>query len=138
MTTWREQADEELWEFEPGWGGLWSLLYVTSHAAFTLSLQRPLGSAVELAFAALDLGEARDELEWARPAVAGGHPTRLGPLHPGDDLADARQVLDSLVAAAVDRVLSLEDDGTDDELKVLTHVLRRLNAASWQLARAAA
>jgi hypothetical protein len=139
MTTWREQADEELWEFDPGWAGVWSLLYVTSHAAFTLSLQRPLGSAVDLAFAALDLGEAREELEWARPALAEQRPRRLGPLDPGDDLDDARRVLNSLVAAAVDRVQALEDDdGTDGELETLARILRRLNAASLQLVRAAA
>jgi hypothetical protein len=111
---------------------------MTSHAAFTLSLVQPLGSAVDLAFAALDLGEAREELEWIRPALAGRPTIRLGALTSSDDLDAARATLEELVAAAIERVFALEDDGSRGEVDALGRVLRRLNDAARQFARAAA
>lgn len=63
-TTWDTPAATLLEHVADGWEGLWSLLYAASHATVKLSLSVPLTTSVDLKFAAMDIREARDELEW--------------------------------------------------------------------------
>lgn len=125
---------------EAGWSGLWSLLDAAEHGALALTLQAQLGAGVDLAFAAMDLAEAREELEWVRPELAlRVSDARLGPLPLADDLGDARAILERLVGEAVERVLRLADDPeSDGQAGCLGRVLRKLHAAQEELARAAA
>lgn len=136
--TWWEPAQDLIGRTHTDWVELWRLLDAASHAALALSLATPLGASVDLAFAALDLGEAREELEWVRPELGDLPPERLGQLHVGDDVSDALGVLDTLVAAAVDRTIVLGDvGGTLEELGALGRVLGRLREAIEEFARAA-
>jgi hypothetical protein len=138
VAMWQEPAMALVERGEPGWAGLWALLDAGGHAALTLSLVAPLGVGVDLAFAAIELGEARDELEWTRDELAARAPVRLGPLHVGESVGDARRVLKHLVQAAVDRALLLGDGAaTPEELACLGRVLRKLHASEQELARAA-
>ena len=123
---------------ELGWAGLWALLDAGGHAALALSLGAPLGAGVDLAFAAIELGEARDELEWTREELAARAPVRLGPLPIGASVDDARRVVEQMVEAAIDRALVLGDEAaTSSELACLGRVLRKLHAARQEFARAA-
>jgi len=138
VSMWQEPASALVERGEPGWAGLWELLDAAGHAALTLSLAVPLGAGVDLAFAAIELGEARDELEWAREDLTARAPVRLGPLHIGDSVDGARRVVGRLVEAAIDRALVLDDGAiTPDELACLGRVLHKLHAALQELARAA-
>jgi len=138
-TTWREPALELIERAEPTWPGLWSILAAAGHAAMTLSLGAPLGNGVDLAFAAVELGEAREELEWVRDGLGDlSGQARLGPLALGDDATEARHLLQRLVEAAAARVLVLADRTTAvDEVDALGRVLRSLHTAGEELARAA-
>jgi len=138
-TRWWEPALELIERAEPSWSGLWSILTAADHAAMTLSLRAPLGKGVDLAFAAVELGEAREELEWVRDGLrelAGQ--ARLGPLALGDDATEARHLLGRLIDAATNLVLVLAEGTTAvDEVDALGRVLRSLRTAGEELARAA-
>jgi hypothetical protein len=56
-------ADVLIDRVDDGWSGLWSLLFAAGRAALTLSSSVPLSQGVALSYAAMDLREARDELE---------------------------------------------------------------------------
>ncbi|NTW40800.1 MAG: hypothetical protein HGA44_13110, partial [Cellulomonadaceae bacterium] len=107
---WAEPARVLLEQDGQDWIGLWMLLDAAGHAAFALSLAAPLGAGVDLAFAAIELGEARDEVEWLHEHLAEQPPVRLGPLHVSDNLDDARRVVEQLVDAATARTLRLIDE----------------------------
>ncbi|WP_421740657.1 hypothetical protein [Cellulomonas sp.] len=134
---WETSAASLVQSDEPGWAPLWELLDAGSHAALALSLATPLGLRVDLAFAAIELGEARDELEWTREELTARAPARLGPLHIGEPVEDARRVVDRLIEAAIERVLLLADEATPEELGCLARVLQKLHAAARESARAA-
>ena len=138
-STWQEPACGLVERGEPGWAGLWALLDAGGHAALTLSLATPLGLGVDLAFAAIELGEARDELEWTREELTAQAPARLGQLHIGDSVDDALTIAAGLIEAAIDRALRLGDEATSPEEEAcLVRVLRNLLAAGEEFARAAA
>lgn len=108
-------------EVESGHRGVRALLDATAHASLTLSLSAPLAEGVDLAFAAMDLAEAREELDWVSSSdaeVVG--PERLGPLAPTDDRAQALAVLVALVHVAVASIEKLPEPGAvsagDDSL----------------------
>ncbi|GEK21020.1 hypothetical protein [Cellulomonas xylanilytica] len=63
---WSAPVSELLEGTQSTWAVLWSLLYTAGHSALRLSLASPLDSGVELAYVAMDLREARDELERLR------------------------------------------------------------------------
>ena len=138
-STWRGPAQDVIDQSKTDWVGLWSLLDATAHAAMALSLVLPLGASVDLAFAAIDLGEAREELEWVRPELTCLAPVRLGPLHLSDDVGAARVVLEQMVSAAIDLTINLGDVGGEPgELRALGRVLSKLRDSIEELARAAA
>ncbi len=137
VAMWQGPATALIEHGEPGWAGLWSLLDAGGHAAVTLSLAAPLGVGVDLAFAAIELGEARDELEWTREELTARAPVRLGPLHIGDSVDEAHRVVVHLVEVAMDRALVLGDEAaTPEELACLARVLRKLRAAEQEFDRA--
>ncbi|KQY41861.1 hypothetical protein ASD18_19680 [Cellulomonas sp. Root137] len=114
-----------------GWEGLWSLLYAASHATLKLSLGVPLATVVDLTFAAMDIREARDELEWLdNGLIERGTAVDLGVLRPTDDIDAARLVLDRLLKAALDRASLLADGATEvEEFACLTRVTNKLFTA---------
>lgn len=139
-STWMEPAQRLIGRKEVDWVGLWGLLDAAGHAALALSLTTSLGASVDLAFAAIDLGEAREELEWVRPELGDLPPERLGPLHARDDVEDALRVLDLVVCEAFERTVLLGDvgGGSLEELGALSRALGKIRAAIEEFARAAA
>lgn len=129
--TWEAPARALIERAETSWEGLWSLLYATSHATLKLSLGVPLSTGVDLTFAAMDIREARDELEWIDDGlVERGAPVDLGVLRPTDDVDAARLVLDRLLEAALDRASRLADGATDvEQFACLTRVASKLFTA---------
>ena len=96
------------------WDGVWSLLFAAGKAAFRLSLACPIGVGAELAYAAMDICEARDEVSWAHPeAPMTAIAVDLGPVGPVVDLPATCGVLVGLLDAALDRLALLEDGGLD-------------------------
>ena len=137
VSTWHEPGSDLVERGEAGWAGLWALLDAGGHATLTLSLVAPLGLGVDLAFAAIELGEARDELEWTHEELARRGPVRLGPLPIGEAVDEARKVVERLVEAATQRALLLGDEATTpEELACLGRVLRKLHTAEQEFARA--
>lgn len=129
--TWDTPARVLIEHAAPGWEGLWSLLYAASHATLRLSLGVPLATGVDLTFAAMDIREARDELEWLDDGlVERGAAVDVGALRPTDDVDAARLVLDQLLDAAVGRARSLTDGATEvEEFACLTRVTNKLFTA---------
>ncbi|KQY47980.1 hypothetical protein [Cellulomonas sp. Root137] len=111
-----------------GWEGLWSLLYAASHATLKLSLGVPLATGVDLTFAAMDIREARDELEWRDDGlIERGAAVDLGALRPTDDVDKARLVIDQLLKAALDRAGRLAVGAAEvEEFACLTRVSNKL------------
>ncbi|NUU18291.1 hypothetical protein HP550_13625 [Cellulomonas humilata] len=113
------------------WAGLWSLLYTAGHSALRLSLVGQFAESVQLAFVAMDLREARDELEWLHDDVGAGAPAAdLGPLRPGEDRDAACGVVLRLVGTALEVSHVLAERQIDSaELSCLTRVEHRLQSA---------
>ncbi len=129
--TWSTGATAVLQHTDADWDGVWSLLYAAGKAAFRLSLQIPLDPGAELAWAAMDICEARDEVGWAHPTV----PTTaiavdLGPAGPLVDETDARRVLAGLLDAALERLALLAGAGLDgDDVGLARRVDTKTRAA---------
>ena len=97
-------------QLDRGIEGLWSLVYAAQVGALQLALGRGLDGDLALTLAAMDLGEAIEELEWHHPdfpAVAAA--VDLGPA-PSDGLADCREAFTELLAAALDTAAGLLRD----------------------------
>ena len=108
--TWSKGADAVLEHTAVDWDGVWSLLYAAGKGTFRLSLQLPIDIGAELAYAGMDICEARDEVGWAHPQV----PTTaiavdLGPVGPVIDVPATAAVLVGLLDAALDRASLLAD-----------------------------
>ena len=112
--TWSKGADAVLEHTAVDWDGVWSLLYAAGKAAFRLSLQLPIGVGGALAYAAMDICEARDEVGWAHPeAPSTAIAVDLGPVGPVVDLRSACGPLVGLLDAALDRLTALEGPSLD-------------------------
>lgn len=101
---WTAPADVLSGDAEPGWAGIWTLTHAASRAALRLADALPLVDALDVIYAAADLREAQDKLEWAHP----GLPARcaavdLGPLESDEGFARGRLVLGQLTTAALNR-----------------------------------
>ena len=101
-------------QLDRGIEGLWSLVYAAQVGALQLALGRGLSGGADgdlaLTLAAMDLGEAIEELEWHHPdlpVVAAA--VDLGPAPP-DGLADCRLAVAELLVAALDQVAGLLRD----------------------------
>ena len=106
--TWSTGAAAVLEHVEDDWAGVWSLLFAATKATFRLSLLVPLDLGAELAYAAMDSGEARDEVGWAHPDVPlAALAVDLGPASQSLDVAATRAVIVSLLDGALDRLTTL-------------------------------
>lgn len=136
--TWQEPADVLVEHTPPTWHGLWTLLFAAGHATNTLASAARTVQDLDLTVAAMDLHQAREELEWALPEVADEAPAILLGLLPAWDDADcARAVVDGLVVAALDRIVNLAptgDLGTPEGMALLA-ATRAVRSAHAVLAR---
>lgn len=135
-SAWQEPARALVDRAPASWHGLWMLLFAAAHATSTLALSRPVVESLDLTVAAMDLHQAREQLDWARPALrdtAGA--VRLGVLPLRDDAKVARRVIDGLVVAAMNRVVELApDDPRQPDAQTLVGVLGLLRTAHATLA----
>jgi len=94
--------------------GLWSLLYSAQRGALRLALDVRLDRDLSLTLAAMDLGEALEELEWNHPDLAGGAvAVDLGPI-PAGATDDCLRAIGDLLCGALQRaVCVLRDPGND-------------------------
>lgn len=137
VRTWEEPAAILLVRDRIKSSGAWSILDTAAHAALALSLEASTSQGVDLAFAAMDLTEARDEIGWARPDLArGSRPVRLGPLTPSDDYAHARALVTAFVEEGVVRAERLRDTAPETaERSSFDYAARRCHAALAHLRR---
>lgn len=128
---WQEPARALVDHTPADWDGLWTLLFAAAHGTSTLALSLPVIEGLNLTMTAMDLHQAREELDWARPALRDTAATAsLGVLPLHDAPQYARQVIDDLVVAAMHRVVELTpDDLTDPDAQTLVPVLGLLRTA---------
>ena len=90
----------------------------------------PMADAVELTYAAMDLGEAREELEWVRPDLPARCPAvTVGPPDPLD-VDVALDAISRLITAALARAeVLLGCDLALADLACLTRATTRLRSA---------
>ena len=67
MAIWDETAKVLVERAGADWEGIWTLTYAAERATTDLCVVAPMADAVELTYAAMDLCQAREELEWVRP-----------------------------------------------------------------------
>lgn len=112
--TWSTGAAAVIEHTDGDWGGIWSLLFAAAKATFRLSLQLPLGPGAQIAYTAMDLCDARDEIGWAHPDLPSTQiAVDLGPLGPVVDAPDACQVLVDLLDVILHRLTLLPADSLD-------------------------
>jgi len=107
MVTWDETAKVLVDLADADWEGIWTLTYAAGRATADLCVVTPMADAVELTYAAMDLADAREELEWVRPDLPARCPAvTVGP--PGTLDADAaRDAISRLITSALARVEAL-------------------------------
>ena len=130
MATWDESAKVLVEHADADWEGIWTLTYAAGRATADLCVVVPMADAVELTYAAMDLGEAREELEWVRPDLPARCPAvTVGPPDPRD--ADsARDAISRLITAALSRVEALLGCELDlADLACLTRTTMQLRSA---------
>ena len=107
MATWDETAKVLVERADADWEGIWTLTYAAGRATADLGVVLPMADAVELAYAAMELCEAREELEWVRPDLPARCPAvTVGPPDPVDAEV-ARDAVSGLITAALSRVEAL-------------------------------
>jgi hypothetical protein len=117
----------------PGFEGLWSLVYAAQHGALRLALDRQADGDLSLTLAAMDLGEALEELEWAHPQLpAIAVAVDLGPV-PADSVADCRAAVAVLLTGELKTTTGLLRDPSDDvgtpEILCLARIVHLLTNA---------
>jgi len=130
MVTWDETAKVLVEHADADWEGIWTLTYAAGRATDDLGVVAPMADAVELTYAATDLCEAREELEWVRPdlparcpAVTVGPPDNL-------DAEVARDAVSRLITAALARAEALLGCDVDlADLACLTRTTAQLRSA---------
>jgi len=130
MATWDETAKVLVERADADWEGIWTLTYAAGRATADLGVVAAMADAVELTYAAMDLCEAREELEWVRPDLPARCPAvTVGPPDPvGVDAA--RDAVSRLITAALARsaaLLCCELDLAD--LVCLTRATTQLRSA---------
>src|SRR5664280_1740779 len=107
MVTWDETAKVLVEHADAGWEGIWTLTYAAGRATADLGVVVPMADAVELTYAAMDLAEARQELEWVRPDLPARCPAvTVGPPD-AVDVDTARDAIARLITAALARTETL-------------------------------
>jgi hypothetical protein len=111
---WTQPARVLVDGLDGGLEGLWSLVFAAQHGALRLALDRGLDGDLSLTLAAMDLGEALEDLEWSRPDLpAGGVAVDLGPV-PADAVSDCRTAIAHLLAAGLDVAADVLRDSSQD------------------------
>jgi hypothetical protein len=130
MATWDESAKVLVEHADADWEGIWTLTYAAGRATADLGVVAPMADAVELTYAAMDLCEARQELEWVRPDLPARCPAvTVGPPDPADVDA-ARDVISRLITAALARAAALLGCELDlADLACLTAATMQLGSA---------
>jgi len=107
MVTWDETAKVLVERADADWEGIWTLTYAAGRATADLGVVAPMADAVELTYAAMDLAEAREELEWVRPDLPARCPAvSVGPPEPVY-VDVARDAVSRLITAALARAAAL-------------------------------
>jgi len=111
---WMQPAQVLVDRLDHGLAGLWSLTYAAQHGALRLDLDRDVDGDLSLTLAAMDLGEALEDLEWAYPdlptvAVA----VDLGPV-PADAVSDCRAALAVLATGGLDMAAEVLRDPSQE------------------------
>src|SRR5664280_1916667 len=130
MATWDETAKVLVERAGADWEGIWTLTYAAGRATADLCVVAPMADAVELTYAAMDLGEARQELEWVRPDLPARCPAvTVGPPDPRD-VEVARDAIARLITAALARSEALLGCDLDlADLACLTGATTQLRSA---------
>src|SRR5450830_269470 len=103
MATWDESAKVLVERADADWEGIWTLTYAAGRATADLGVVAPMADAVELTYAAMDLCQAREELEWVRPDLPARCPAvTVDPPDPVD-VDSARDAVRRLITAALAR-----------------------------------
>ena len=96
-----------------GMEGLWSLIYAAQRGVLRLALDPHLDRDLSLTYAAIDLGEAIGELEWAYPQLPATSPAvDLGPAS-ADRAEECREALAALLSRALEVAAGLVRDHHD-------------------------
>jgi len=112
--TWAVGAAAVVARTRADWDGVWSLLYAAGKAAFRVSLQVPFAVGAPVAFAAMDLCAARDEVGWTHPsAPLDAIAVDLGPLGPALDLPATADVIVGLLDETLSRLAVLDREGDE-------------------------
>ena len=110
VESWEATAGRVVDRLGVGMDALWAVLFAAQTAALLLSLAGPLVDDQPLSTVAMDLVEAVEELEWARPELAAhGVGLDLVPI-PDGDLARGRAGLAGLLRVALDVATGLLRD----------------------------
>jgi hypothetical protein len=130
MATWDETARVLVERAGADWEGIWTLTYAAGRATADLGVVAPMADAVELTYAAMDLCEAREELEWVRPDLPARCPAvTVGPPDPVDAEV-ARDAIGRLITAALARSEALLGCDLDlADLACLTRTTTQLRSA---------
>jgi len=130
MATWDETAKVLVEHADADWEGIWTLTYAAGRATADLGVVAPMADAVELTYAAMDLCEAREELEWVRPDLPARCPAvTVGPPDPVD-VDSARDAIGRLITAALARAEALLGCDLDlADLACLTRTTTQLRSA---------
>lgn len=114
-------------------GGMWSLVRAGQRAALCLAVDPELDRQLNYTFAALELSEALEDLEWAHPELTTTSATAdLGEV-PDGAVADAHQALDNLLKSIVStaaRILRQHDEVLETgDVLCLARVAHQVSAA---------
>lgn len=117
----------------PDLPGLWSLIFAAQRGALRLGLDARMDRDLSLTLAAMDLGEALEELEWNHPELAGGATALdLGPI-PCGETDDCVRAVTELLDGAFDRVVgalrSVAVDQPAADVLCLARVVHLLSSA---------
>jgi hypothetical protein len=111
---WTQPARVLVDGLDGGFEGLWSLVFAAQHGALRLALDRGMDDDLSLTLAAMDLGEALEDLEWAHPDLpAVAVALDLGPV-PADAVSDCRAAIAELLAGALDVAAEVLRDSSQD------------------------
>lgn len=130
---WTRPARVLVAELGASLGDLWSLVFAAQRGALRLALDRGLDGDLSLTLAAMDLGEALEDLEWAHPGLpAVSVAVDLGPV-PVDGVRDCLNAIAVLLAGGLDVAADLlrgsaRDLDTPDVL-CLARVVHLLSSA---------
>jgi hypothetical protein len=96
-----------------GMEGLWSLIYAAQRGVLRLALDPHLDRDLSLTYAAIDLGEAIGELEWAYPQLPATSPAVDLGAASSARVDECREALAALLSRALELAAEIVRDGND-------------------------